>query len=409
MIQSSKLEFEGSRGAQLAARLELPVGQPKAYAIFAHCFTCSKDLHATKRISSELAALGIAVLRFDFTGLGKSGGDFASTNFSSNQEDLALAANYLRTHYEAPSLLIGHSLGGAAVLSVAGDIPEVNAVVTIGAPANADHVVHNFGGELKEIEESGEAEVTLAGRKFSIRKQFLDDLKANNVLDKVSSLRKPLLVLHSPIDETVGVSNATDIFVAAKHPKSFVSLDKADHLLSDREDAEFAASVISAWSERYIESQAKVQAGTNAPEVLVRETGIGKFQNEIITGSHRFLADEPVSVGGLDTGPTPYDLLGSALGACTTMTLRMYSDFKKLNIGQISVEVDHQKVHADDCSHCAQEVKDQGGKVDVFERRISVAGLDDPELEAKLVSIADKCPVHKTLEKSSSVKTVYLK
>ncbi len=407
MAHSRKLEFEGSQGAQLAARLDLPAGQPRAYAIFAHCFTCSKDLHASRRISEALSALGIAVLRFDFTGLGRSGGDFASTNFSSNQHDLLVAADYLREHFKAPSLLIGHSLGGAAVLSVAGQIPEVDAVVTIGAPAMAEHVAHNFGAKLDKIEQTGEAEVNLAGRKFSVRKQFLDDLKANDVLSKVAMLRKPLLLLHSPIDNTVGVENATEIFVAAKHPKSFISLDNADHLLTGREDAEYVASVIAAWSERYLEPGNLEENSDIDESVTVEETGAGKFQNRVTVGPHTFLSDEPVQLGGLGSGPTPYDLLASALGTCTAMTLRMYSDFKKLDIGRVSVKVGHKKVHAQDCVECAEELAEKGGKIDVFERRISVEGLDDKELEAKLLSIADRCPVHRTLEKGAAVKTVY--
>ncbi|MDJ0614901.1 MAG: alpha/beta fold hydrolase, partial [Rhizobiaceae bacterium] len=346
MTITQRLDFDGSIGAKLSARLDLPQGPVRAYAIFAHCFTCSKDFHATRRIAAELSNRGIAVLRFDFTGLGKSGGDFASTNFSSNREDLIVAANYLRENFKAPTLLIGHSLGGAAVLSVAGDIPEVKAVVTIGAPAEAEHVVHNFGAKLDEISDKGEAKVSLAGREFSIGKQFLDDLKSNDVLEKVANLKKPLLVMHSPIDQTVGVENATKIFVAAKHPKSFVSLDNADHLVSSDEDADFAAAIIAAWSEKYLANTATEFANDSAASIRISETGNGKFQNTIQTGSHHLLADEPKSVGGLDTGPSPYDYLGASLGACTSMTLRMYADFKKLDVGRISVDVSHQKIHA---------------------------------------------------------------
>lgn len=407
MPTSQRLDFDGSQGAKLSARLDLPSGPVRAYAIFAHCFTCSKDLHATKRISSELSRLGIAVLRFDFTGLGRSGGDFASTNFSSNREDLIVAANYLREHYQAPSLLIGHSLGGAAVLSVAGDIPEVKAVTTIGAPSAAEHVVHNFGAKLDEISQRGEATVSLAGRDFSIKKQFLDDLRANDVLEKVAVLRKPLLVMHSPLDDTVGVENATNIFVAAKHPKSFVSLDKADHLVSRDEDAVFAANIIAAWAEKYIAQPSG--AGSEEPHsgTRVAETGNGKFQNTVVAGAHHAMADEPASVGGLDSGMSPYDFLAASLGSCTSMTIRMYADFKKIDLGPITVDVSHNKIHAKDCEQCAQEVRDGGGKIDVFSREVHVEGLEDPELRKKVLEIADKCPVHRTLEKGALVNTSY--
>ena len=404
---TQRVDFDGSQGAKLSARLDMPAGVIKAYAIFAHCFTCSKDLHATKRISAELSSRGIAVLRFDFTGLGNSKGDFASTNFSSNREDLIVAANYLRENFKAPSLLIGHSLGGAAVLSIAAEIPEVKAVATIGAPSEAEHVVHNFGVKIDEIKENGSATVSLGGRDFSIRKQFLDDLKANDVLEKVASLKKPLLVLHSPIDETVGVENATQIFVAAKHPKSFVSLDKADHLVSNDRDADFVASVISAWAIQYISQKAEASNDEISADLIVSETGLGKFQNTISVGNHDLLGDEPVSVGGLDSGPSPYDYLAAALGTCTSMTMRMYADFKKLDVGKISIDVSHDKIHAKDCIECTDDEREAGGKIDVFKRKISVENLDDETLAAKLLEIADKCPVHKTLEKGAKVETKY--
>ena len=408
MTTTQRLDFDGSLGAKLSARLDVPSGPIRAYAIFAHCFTCSKDLHATKRIAAELSRKGIAVLRFDFTGLGNSGGDFASTNFSSNREDLIIAADHLRKHFRAPSLLIGHSLGGAAVLSVAGDIPEVKGVVTIGAPAEADHVVHNFGAKIDEISDNGEAVVNLAGREFSIRKQFLEDLKANDVLEKVAILRKPLLVMHSPIDQTVGVENATKIFVAAKHPKSFVSLDDADHLVSRDVDADFAAGIIAAWSEKYLDGASEMGSEAEDGPVRVAETGGGKFQNTVQAGSHHMLADEPKSVGGLDSGPSPYDYLAASLGACTSMTLRMYADFKKMDVGAITVDVSHEKIHAKDCADCADEKREGGGKIDVFARAITVEGLKDDAIKQKLVEIADKCPVHKTLENGALVKTTYI-
>lgn len=403
---TQRVDFEGSHGAKLSARLDLPLGAIKSYAIFAHCFTCSKDLHATKRISAELSRKGIAVLRFDFTGLGNSKGDFASTNFSSNCEDLIIAANYLRQNFEAPSLLIGHSLGGAAVLSIAAEISEVKAVATIGAPSDAKHVVHNFGVKIDEIQNAGEAIVSLGGREFSIRKQFLDDLEANDVLEKVAGLKKPLLILHSPIDQTVGIENATQVFVAAKHPKSFISLDNADHLVTRESDADFVASMISAWAIRYISNDTQAEDKETSNDVTVSETGLGKFQNTIIAGQHHLLGDEPKSVGGLDSGPSPYDYLAAALGTCTSMTMRMYADFKKIEVGKISVAVSHKKIHAKDCLECTEDERVDGGKIDVFERKIEVDGLDDQDLVEKLLEIADKCPVHKTLEKGAKVKTL---
>jgi len=403
MTTTQRVDFDGSQGAKLSARLDIPDGAIHAYAIFAHCFTCSKELHATRRISSELARRGLAVLRFDFTGLGKSGGDFASTNFSSNQEDLKVAADYLREHFDAPSILIGHSLGGAAVLSVASDIPEIKAVVTIGAPAEAEHVAHNFGTKLDDINTQGEATVSLGGREFSIRKQFLDDLQNNDVLEKVAKLHKPVMVMHSPIDETVGVENASKIFVAAKHPKSFISLDHADHLVSRDEDADFVASMIASWSDKYITKTSSTNELVEQGITRVRETGMGKFQNTIAAGSHNLFADEPKSVGGLDSGPSPYDYLAASLGACTSMTLRMYASFKKLDLGRITINVSHQKIHAKDCEECTHEKQSDGGKIDVFNREIHVEGLDDDTLEAKIIEIANKCPVHKSLEKGALV------
>jgi len=401
---AQRVSFEGSQGDMLAARLDRPAGQVVATAIFAHCFTCSKDIFAAKRVSSELSRHGIAVLRFDFTGLGASEGEFANTNFSSNCEDLVRAADWLRDNLEAPSVLIGHSLGGAAVLSVAGDIPEVRAVATIGAPADAEHVVHNFGADLGRIESDGEAEVSLAGRPFRIRQQFLDDLRSQNLQDKIGTMRKALMVLHSPVDSTVGIENAAAIFTAAKHPKSFISLDNADHLLSRHQDAVYAAQIIAAWAGRFI-GRAGASAEDVPDNVLVAETGEGKFQNHALSGRHRLFADEPESVGGLDSGPSPYDFLSIALGACTSMTLRMYAEHKKIDLGSIQVEVDHAKVHAADCEDCAAEMVAGGGRIDRFERSISIAGGADPDLHEKLLEIADKCPVHRTLEKGAAVVT----
>lgn len=407
---TERVEFIGSNGHKLSAKLDLPPGAIKAYALFAHCFTCTKDINATKRIATELAKRSIAVLRFDFAGLGSSEGEFAATNFSSNIEDLLAAANYLREYHQAPQIIIGHSLGGAAALSSAALIPECNAVVTIGAPADAEHVVHNFGEKVAEINYEGEAEVNLAGRIFSIRQQFLDDLKTVSVTKRAKNLKKALLILHSPIDATVGIENAQEIFIAARHPKSFVSLDQADHLLSAPEDAEFAAAIIATWSSRYLEGPADDQNADDKASsggVQVLETGEGKFHNLAKAGTHQVIADEPLSVGGSDKGPTPYDFLSIALGSCTNMTMRMYADFKKIDIGKISVQVEHNKIHARDCRECSEDEQASGGKIDRFERTIHIEGLEDRELEAKMLTIADKCPVHRTLSQSAKIVTHY--
>ena len=402
--QVQRIAFQGSQGEQLSARLDMPAGPLRATALFAHCFTCSKDIAAARSIAGELARQGIAVLRFDFTGLGASGGEFSNTNFSSNIGDLMAAVAYLRDNYQAPSLMIGHSLGGAAVLAAAGDVPEVQAVVSIGAPADADHVIHNFHAQLDEIEETGSAAVTLAGREFRIRDDFVKDLRAQSVRDRVAGLKKALLVMHAPRDEVVGIDNATAIFVAAKHPKSFVSLDSADHLLSGPEDAAYAAKVISAWADRYIGGGADADE-EKSPVVRISETGEGKFQNLVQSGSHRLFADEPKSYGGDDTGPSPYDFLSIALGACTTMTLRLYAEHKKLPVRRVSVDVDHAKVHAADCMECAEEDRARSGKIDRFERVISIDGDIDAATRERMRQIADRCPVHKTLHAGAAVVT----
>lgn len=400
-----RVTFEGSQGDTLAARFDVPAGTVRATAIFAHCFTCSKDIQAARRIAGELAMRGIAVLRFDFTGLGASGGEFANTNFSSNCGDLLRAADWLRDHVEAPSILIGHSLGGAAVLSIAGDIAEVKAVATIGAPADAAHVVDNFHADLEAIERDGSAEVTLGGRKFRIQKQFLDDIRGQNLTNRIAAMKKALMVLHSPLDDTVGIDNASTIFLAARHPKSFVSLDKADHLLTRAEDAAYAAEIIAAWASRFIARDTLPAPSDEHAAISVAETGGGKFQNYVIAGRHRMFADEPADVGGLDSGPSPYDFLSVSLAACTSMTLRMYAAFKKIDVGTIAVEVLHDKVHAKDCADCAEELRDRPGKIDRFERRITISGDIDEALEKKLLEIADKCPVHRTLEAGAAVVT----
>ncbi|MEL6891519.1 MAG: bifunctional alpha/beta hydrolase/OsmC family protein [Actinomycetota bacterium] len=404
-----RVSFPGGAGHDLAARLDLPAGPPRAFALFAHCFTCGKDLRSATRLATALTDAGLGVLRFDFTGLGGSDGEFANTDFSSNTSDLVAAIDWLRREHRAPQILIGHSLGGAAVLSVAGDIPEVEAVVTIGAPSDTEHLTHLFDSSIDEISSRGEACVSLAGRDFTIRDDFLADLREHRVLERVESMRKPLLVLHSPIDDTVAPEHARRIFDAARHPKSFVALDAADHLLSAADGAEFAASVIAAFAARHTndESGALTAPAATAP-VVVAETAQGPFLNHVVVGSHHLLADEPTSIGGFDAGPAPYDFLGAALGACTSMTLRMYADRKGLPLDRVTVEVDHAKVHADDCVECAdnETLTGRSGMIDRFERRITIEGdeLTDAQRQ-RLLEIADRCPVHRTLEHASAIAT----
>ncbi len=400
MPTSEKISFTGALGETLAARLDRPDGPVKAYALWAHCFSCTKDVFAASRVARALTDSGIAVLRFDFTGLGASEGDFANTNFSSNVGDLVAAADYMRANLDAPAMLLGHSLGGAAVLVAAGKVPEAKAVITIGAPADPAHVAHHFQDSIEEIDAKGEAEVLLVGRPFRIQKQFIEDINSQNMGQAIGGLGKALLVFHSPVDATVGIENAATIYTVAKHPKSFVSLDDADHLLTRKADAEYVAAVISAWAGRYVcldgddlptEPVApSAQPGT----VVVEETRQGKFQNVVsVGGRHVLLADEPVDVGGLDTGPGPYDFLLTALGACTAMTIRMYADFKNLPLEKVRVILSHDKIHAEDCQDC----ETQAGKLDRIVRDLHFDGALSEEQKAKLMEIADKCPVHKTL------------
>ncbi|HEY5662835.1 MAG TPA: alpha/beta fold hydrolase [Ilumatobacter sp.] len=400
-----RVSFAGHDGARLAARLDLPAGPPKGFALFAHCFTCSKDLRAASRIAAVLTDLGYGLLRFDFTGLGASEGEFANTNFSSNVADLVAAADWLRQHHRAPQLLVGHSLGGAAVIFAAASLPEVRAVATIGAPADAGHVARLFDGALDRIAEHGEVEVVLHGRRFTIRRQFVDDLGSGVVTDAAASLQAALLVLHSPVDNTVGIEHAAEIYRAARHPKSFVTLDDADHLLTEPADAEYAASVIGVWAARYLVDESGA-AAVPAPssQVVVAETTQGRFLNHVVTGRHRFLADEPESVGGFDAGPGPYDLLAAALGACTSMTLRMYADRKGLPLDRVVVEVSHDKVHAADAASDAGDGSPVG-RIDRFTRVLHLAGDLDDAQRSSLLRIADRCPVHRTLEQSSRIVT----
>ena len=395
-MPTERFQFTGEGGHQLAASLDLPEREPLAYALFAHCFTCGKDVLAARRIAAALAAKGIAVLRFDFTGLGSSDGEFANSTFSSNVADLVRAADYLRETRKAPALLIGHSLGGAAILAAAVQIPEAKAVVTIAAPSDPAHVTGLFRDRIEDIRKHGKVEVSLAGRPFHITREFLDDIAEHSLVSHVTNLHKALLIMHSPTDDTVGIDNATRIFVAAKHPKSFVSLADADHLLGGKRDAAYVAEVIAAWATRYLDSAAPepVADPGDAPRVVVvRETRAGKFQQTVSIGPHRMLADEPVAAGGEDSGPGPYDFLLAGLGACTSMTMRLYADRKSLPLERTTVTLKHSKIHAQDCTEC--ETKD--GMLDQIDRVIGMEGNLDAEQRRKLMEIADKCPVHRTL------------
>lgn len=402
-MPAERFDFHNDRGELLSALLDRPVGSPRAYALFAHCFTCGKDIHAAKRISAGLTALGIAVLRFDFTGLGSSEGEFANTTFSSNVSDLIAAARHMSEQGHGPALLIGHSLGGAAILAAANEIASARAVVTIAAPADPAHVTHLFRDRLDTIRDTGKIEVSLGGRSFTIKREFLDDIESHKQTERIAHLRKALLIFHSPTDETVGIDNATAIFVAAKHPKSFVSLAGADHLLSRKEDAAYVANVIAAWSERYLDMPMPMEDFAVAPDgVTVTETGQGKFQQTVRAGRHTLTADEPVAQGGLDTGLTPYDLLLAGLGACTSMTLRLYANQKGLPLERVSVWLKHSRIHAADCETC--ETKE--GKVDRIDRVLTLTGDLDAAQRKRLLEIADKCPVHRTLTSEIDIRTV---
>jgi len=395
-----RLTFQNSSGQKLSARLSLPINQaPKAYTLFAHCFTCNKHLTAIHTISKALNRNGFGVLRFDFTGLGESEGDFADTNFSSNVQDLIAAADYMQNELQAPCLLIGHSLGGAAVIFADKEIASVQAVITIGAPSSPQHVQHLLQGDIDQIEQKGVAKVSIGGRTFTIKKQFLEDLEEKNMQSTIKELKKPLLLLHSPHDKTVGVENAAEIYQAAMHPKSFVSLDGADHLLRNKKDADYVGEIIASWASRYIKIPKKEKLRTHKDVVV--QIGKDKYTTEILAGQHAIVADEPESLGGKDYGPSPYDLLMASLGACTAMTLRMYADRKKWDLEEVRVHLSHQKVHTEDCQDC--ESKNQ--KIDKIERHLELKGKLDEKQRKRLLQIANKCPVHRTLHNPIEVHT----
>jgi len=400
-MPNQKVVFENQSGHALSGILDLPIGPPVGYALFAHCFTCSKNLKAAGNIARALNDAGIAVLRFDFTGLGQSEGEFADTNFSSNVTDLLAAVDYLAEQYEAPSILIGHSLGGTAVLQAAPQVESAVAVATIGSPSEPAHVSRMFADSEEALREHGEATVNLGGRPFLMKQQFLDDLDKQDLRSTIGSLRKALLIMHAPLDNVVEIDNASALFIAAKHPKSFVSLDSADHLLSREADSRYAGHVLAAWASRYLPEVTAAEAlQANEGEVVAR-TRLGGFRTDVRLGDHHLVADEPRSVGGTNLGPTPYDLLSGALATCTSMTLRMYADHKNLDLESATVRVEHDRVHAEDCVDC--ETAD--GKIDEFRRTISLEGDLTDAQKNRMLEIADRCPVHRTLHGEIKVRS----
>ncbi len=401
-MKNQKVTFENKDGHKLTAYIELPADRkPGSFAVFAHCFTCNKNLSAVRNISRALTGAGFGVMRFDFTGLGESEGDFSDTNFSSNINDIGAAASFLSQNYMAPSLLVGHSLGGAAVLYAASAIESIKAVATLGAPSDPNHVSKLLSSGLEDIEEKGYAEVNIGGRPFTIKKQFLDDLKETNLADVVGKLRKAILVAHSPQDNIVGINNAAEIFKHAKHPKSFVSLDGADHLLSKAEGSNYIGGVIASWAKRYIRLREDEKPGTHLQVVAsLREEN--KFTTAIKAGDHFLTGDEPETYGGNNFGPTPYDFVSSGLATCTAMTIRMYADRKKWKIKEVNVHINHDKVHGEDCGKCEN---DASSKIDRFTREIELIGDLDEKQQQRLLEIANKCPVHKTLLSEIKIET----
>ncbi|WP_022704754.1 bifunctional alpha/beta hydrolase/OsmC family protein [Pseudorhodobacter ferrugineus] len=402
-MTSEAFSFTGKDGQTLVGRLERPAGPARGAALFAHCFTCGKDIFAARRISRRLAAMGIAVLRFDFTGLGHSDGEFANSGFSGNVEDLVAAAAAMAAKGLPPALLIGHSLGGAAIIAAAGQIASAKAVATIGAPADPAHVTRHFAHAKDEIEAKGEAEVTLAGRNFTISRAFLRDLRDATLTEHLRHLHRALLILHAPTDAIVGIDNAAALFTAARHPKSFVTLDGADHLLTRAADADYAANTIATWAARYLDMPAAAaEEDDDIPEGITRvvEADPNGFLQDVHLGLHHLKADEPVSFGGTDLGPSPYQYLAAGLGACTSMTIRMYARRKAWDLRGVAVDVSHEKRHASDCEDC-----EKGEKIDTFTRSITLTGDLTADQRTKLIAIADKCPVHRTLDAQAQIVT----
>ncbi len=400
-MQSQKVTFDNDAGETLAGLIDAPAATPRAFALFAHCFTCSKNLKAAHHIARELTNAGLAVLRFDFTGVGHSEGDFSNTNFTSNVADLIAACRFLEAEHQAPALLVGHSLGGTAVLQAAAELPAALAVATIGSPAEPAHLAKMFRGVQKELAEHGAAEVQLGSKSFQIRRQFLDDLERHNLPESIGRLNKALLIMHAPLDDTVDIRNAAELFVAAKHPKSFVSLDDADHLLSRKADSRYAARVLAAWASRYLRPDEEPDTLKARPGHVVARTYADGFRTDVAAGTHRLIADEPPEVGGSGLGPSPYDLLSAAIATCTSMTLRMYAKHKNLAMKSATVDVSHDRVHAEDCADC----ETGAGKIDEFRRELRVDGDLNDAQKNRLLEIADRCPVHRTLHGEIKIRT----
>ncbi|GAA4362853.1 bifunctional alpha/beta hydrolase/OsmC family protein [Kangiella marina] len=400
-----KVNFTTKDGFELSGVIHFPEHRvTQAYALFAHCFTCTKNINSAVNIANALADEGIATLRFDFTGLGASKGDFADTSFTTNVNDLIDAANFLAADYEAPQIIIGHSLGGTAILAAAKDISSAKAVATIGSPASPEHVLHQLEPELQTLKEKGEATIKLAGRPFTFKQDFVDDVQQHNI--DIHGLNKALMVMHSPIDDTVSISEAETIYKSALHPKSFITLDKADHLMSKTEDSMYAGHVLASWASRYIDTKEEPLLPKAQDKVVIAaQTGEG-FLNRVNANGHVFLADEPERLGGTNLGPTPYDFLSTALGTCTAMTLNMYARRKKLDVSKVIVNVSHDKVHLEDCDHCEAKKGDKNGKIDKFHRSIVIEADITEEQRQRLLEIADLCPVHKTLHSESIIETV---
>ena len=399
-MRTQRIEITNRHKQKLSARLELPVDQkPHNFALFAHCFTCNKDLSIVRNISNALTQAGFGVMRFDFTGLGSSSGDFADTSFANNVQDIIDVAQYLDEHYRLPTLMVGHSLGGAAAIVAAAQMDSIQAVATIGAPASVGHVAHLFDQHLEEINESGKAEVSIGGRNVSIGKEFIDDLRTKDVLKITKSLKKPIFIAHSPQDTVVEIENASSLYQAAHHPKSFLSLDGADHMLSNPKDSIYVGSVLASWAMRYVEIDKTTLPKTNL-QVVAHLADEG-YTTHIKAGNHTLVADEPTSVGGNDFGPSPYEFISAGLGACTAMTLRMYANRKKWNLEGVNVHLEHNKEHHIDCETCNEKPQ----QIDVFNRVIEIEGDLTTEQKNRLLEIADKCPVHKTLHNQVIINT----
>ncbi|MGE0588680.1 MAG: alpha/beta fold hydrolase [Cyclobacteriaceae bacterium] len=397
-MKPTTFSFTNKDGIELSGKMDWPANQqPRAYALFAHCFTCGKSLNAVRNISKSLAGRGFAVFSFDFTGLGKSEGEFADTTFSANVDDLVAASRFLESEFASPALLIGHSLGGAAVIEAARRLMSVRAVATIGAPADTEHVTHIFDSNLQQLKQEGIAQVDIGGRPFTLKQDFVDDLKNHTVTETIGNLRKAVLLLHSPQDATVGIENAAILYTAATHPKSFISLDGADHLLTNKDDSQYVGEIIASWASRYLQQPSSVNLTTQHQTVALIGSEDNGYTTLVKAGKHYITADEPEDVGGNDYGPSPYELLSASLATCTAMTLRMYANRKKLPVDEIKVHVNHSKRHSEDSVNTE--------RIDHFERLVELAGNLTEDQQSRLLEIANKCPVHKTLEGEIMVDT----